>query len=40
MTDFTTMSHSTALQDVTKPITSATDLPLICYFYDAFYQYK
>ena len=40
MTGFIAMSHSTALRDVTKPITSATDLPLICYVDDAFYQHK
>ena len=40
MTDLATVIHSTAFKDVTKPITSATGLPNICYIDDAFYRYE
>ena len=40
MTDLTTMNPRTVLQDETKPIASATDMPKICYADEAFCQHK
>ena len=40
MTDLTAMNARNVLQDETKPITSAANLPKICYVGEAFYQQK
>ena len=40
MTDLTAMNARNVLQDETKPIARAINLPKICYVDEVFYQHK